>query len=703
MDFEALNRLRVAVRTLGSLHVPSLLAYYDPKVHGFSHLTPTGTGELTRFSVASSATCMVSLLVAGRWGEFERAVKGSNGASASGGSASELTAFLDNVLQREPAELTSAGLKPGNAFTLAFTLEAVKIASRERALWKPALPDQYAGKISEWIRKASDLLIGNLLSTRESEPKAANTWAESGSAHLHGLRPTTFLTQLVIRALRTPPARELGDHLSTAVTHWGWLQLLEEFALLTTGRRGADPLALAYAIILFATCKQSSKLSLDETRIIEKTLSAFFSAQLEDGGWQRSSPLHFYPEVGNAYCFDYEVLTQLLQCQGLKEHTLQYVENLEKAFQYVASSSLPVGESGKSWSSGHHPHLPEAESWSTASVYHFAHALDRLVAEAIRVEVFKYLSAPYSAPRDAALSNVEGARLFKERFVDSSIRLDNATESLSKAILERFLQPLAAERNNVANGKGFSKTTAISGILFGPPGTSKTQLANLVATYLGWPLLPIDPSHLVREGLDSLQAESNHVFAMLAALEQTVVFLDEFDELMRERTSVRAGMTSRFLTTAMLPKLTSISESRRVVFLLATNHVSQFDFAIRRPGRFDIVAQVMPPTWVAKQGHAKWSEASARIKLFLDTTTSTPVVGKGKETLAWPDLLERFTFQEFDSIAKRTRSEMTDAELQSLLEGAWEKATLNQEFQDGTKRSSWQEQCATDERLNRFL
>jgi len=479
--------------------------------------------------------------------------------------------------------------------------------------------------------------------------------------------------------------------------------LLEEYALLTTGRRGADPLALAYAIILFATCKQNSKISLDEVRIIEKTLSAFFSAQLDDGGWQRSSPLHFYPEVGNAYCFDYEVLTQLLQCHGLKEHTLQYVENLEKAFRYAENRYLPVGELGKSWSSGHHPHLPEAESWSTASVYHFAHALDRLVAEAIRVEVFKYLAAPYSAPRDAALSNEDGAKVFREKFVDSNIKLDGTTESLSKVFLERFLQPLAGERSDVANGKGFSKTTAISGILFGPPGTSKTQLATLIATYLGWPLLSIDPSHLVREGLDSLQAESNHVFAMIAALEQTVVFLDEFDELMRERTSVRAGMMSRFLTTAMLPKLTSISESRRVVFLLATNHVSEFDFAIRRPGRFDIVAQVMPPTWVAKQGLAKWIAASARIKTFIQNATTPPLVGTGKPPLTWPDVLDRLTFQEFDSMAKRIRPTMTNPEIESLLNGAWEKATLNQEFLEGSRRSSWQEQCAKDERLNRFL
>ena len=161
--------------------------------------------------------------------------------------------------------------------------------------------------------------------------------------------------------------------------------------------------------------------------------------------------------------------------------------------------------------------------------------------------------------------------------------------------------PIAQHAGEVENGRDLPSGVPISAVFFGPPGTSKTQLAKHIAVFIGWPLLGVDPSHLVRRGLDQVQAETNTLFSMLADLERVVVFLDEFDEMVRERAAERSEVLSRFLTTAMLPKLTQIYDRRRIVFIMATNHIEQFDFAIRRPGRFDLLLQVMPPTLQAKR------------------------------------------------------------------------------------------------------
>ena len=88
------------------------------------------------------------------------------------------------------------------------------------------------------------------------------------------------------------------------------------------------------------------------------------------------------------------------------------------------------------------------------------------------------------------------------------------------------------------------------------------------------------------------------------------MLLDEFDELVRER-EVAGEYQSRFLTTAMLPKLQGLSNRRRLVYLIATNHPEQFDAAIRRPGRFDMVLPVMPPTLGAKR--AKWGSPDVAV------------------------------------------------------------------------------------------
>jgi SpoVK/Ycf46/Vps4 family AAA+-type ATPase len=112
-------------------------------------------------------------------------------------------------------------------------------------------------------------------------------------------------------------------------------------------------------------------------------------------------------------------------------------------------------------------------------------------------------------------------------------------------------------------------------------------------------VLSVDPSYLVQDGLEHLYARANRLFSMLAIAEQIVVLLDEFDEMGRERT-VAPDVLSRFITTSMLPKLAAINDERKIVFLLATNYVSQFDAAFSRGGRFDMLLQIMPPTAEAR-------------------------------------------------------------------------------------------------------
>ena len=194
----------------------------------------------------------------------------------------------------------------------------------------------------------------------------------------------------------------------------------------------------------------------------------------------------------------------------------------------------------------------------------------------------------------------------------------------------------------------------MSAILFGPPGTSKTQLAKHISTFLGWPLLSVDPSYLVQDGLDNLYARANHLFSMFAMVEEIVVFLDEFDEMGRDRAQTQE-LLSRLITTSMLPKLAAINEERKIVFLLATNYVSNFDAAFSRGGRFDIVLQVMPPTTNAKVAFPEWSSiltaALAEVKVrkvaeakecledltYLETQQLVFVLGKSPE-----DVFEEF-------------------------------------------------------------
>ena len=194
---------------------------------------------------------------------------------------------------------------------------------------------------------------------------------------------------------------------------------------------------------------------------------------------------------------------------------------------------------------------------------------------------------------------------FAEHFLDSSLEL-RGKQSLRDFLWTEFVEPLAREADNIGAGRQFKKGTPRSAIFFGPPGTSKTELSKKIAKFIGWPFLVVDPSLLLRNGMDGIQAEANTIFRMLEETERVLVLFDEFDEFVRERGSSDAEQFSRLLTTAMLPKLASIHKRATLVFIIATNNIRQFDIAIQRPGRFDRVVQIMPPTFEEKMTKTNW-------------------------------------------------------------------------------------------------
>jgi SpoVK/Ycf46/Vps4 family AAA+-type ATPase len=208
----------------------------------------------------------------------------------------------------------------------------------------------------------------------------------------------------------------------------------------------------------------------------------------------------------------------------------------------------------------------------------------------------------------------------------------------------------------------------------------------LIHDAVGWPLLPLNPSHLTRRGLDNVHAEADRLFGKLELCDQVILLLDEFDELVRER-EVAGEFESRFLTTAMLPKLAALSRRRRLVYLLVTNHIEQFDAAIRRPGRFDVILPVMPPSTQEKL--AKWpalEDAVARL-------------GDGAERLSRADaevVVGDLTFDEAKELERRLDGKADRDEIARTIEGVGATATVRQPLSD-KDGNDWRARIAAEE------
>jgi hypothetical protein len=619
-QFSELRRVRSLTAGFLGIAQVSLENYFDAVSGGFFHRLDENA-DPGDFSKASTATAVSFLVDCGRW--------------QTGPWVERETGLAAAILA---APWSSAGLDEGNAFTVSYMLEALADLADVGADF-----DQQHDRIGAALDDLAKLLRGN------------------GGISISGFPPSAYLTQLASRALSR--WEMFNDDVRATVLDWAKSYLNAELVIIEASAKDADPLELAYAIVLIGTL--SGDMVPAQREVLRFALTEFFDTQLSDGTWPRGRPIFYYPNVGNAYCYEYEVLVQVLGVEALMPYLHEHVGGLLAAADAVSSQKFPLRK-GYGWSSGHHRHFRFPESWSSASVLHFCHRLNRYLAGETRLEIFEHVDA-------AMVAAPPTGPLLPPAFLDSHFQFKGVALSLKETIESSLLKPITDHAADVRRGLPLPKSVPSSAIFFGPPGTSKTQLAKLIASAVGWPLLVVDPSHLLRNGSENLHSEMYLLFRMLTATEQLVVLFDEFDELVRVRQDEETP-ESRFLTTAMLPRLQELSNERRVVFLFATNHVEVFDPAIRRPGRFDLIVPVMPPTASEKLRH--WP----KVAKHLDGIDA-------QDDLGIRALIDKLTFDEFASIAEHLMGETTKDGVKRRCEEAAQAGTL-QSF--AVKEKPWE-------------
>jgi len=139
-----------------------------------------------------------------------------------------------------------------------------------------------------------------------------------------------------------------------------------------------------------------------------------------------------------------------------------------------------------------------------------------------------------------------------------------------------------------------------SAILFGPPGTAKTTIAESVAVSLDRPFVEIGVSDFLMGGLDGVFARSRQIFSDLSKLDRAVILLDEVEGVFANREADGRNLLQKFLTSALLPPLKKLREGGTNIIFIATNHIREFDKAAKRPGRVDLILPVGPPSGRAR-------------------------------------------------------------------------------------------------------
>jgi hypothetical protein len=440
--------------------------------------------------------------------------------------------------------------------------------------------------------------------------------------------PNAFLTYWALRAVQVLELDDEDDRHRKASTNL-WLRAVigRELALHRAGSRVADPQQLAWAIA--ALVAQSATPLADHSDgtgvLLEAGLDAFFEQQGPTGTWDTGRPLFHYLEAGNAYCYIYETLAELLALAldrdlpasaELRRHLRSHLPGLLLARRHLLDTARPLGDPRhglRGWSSGHHPHRTSPESWATATAFRFLQGLRRLVGLEVRHQAEVLLQA--RRPKHDGETLAARGRTW-----------DAGHGEAGRILTVGLVDPIVA--NNVEAGSYLDpdlpripSKTPRSAILFGPPGTGKTTLAEGVAGALGWSFVEVTSADFLSTGSDRVSARADEIFRQLMELDQTVVLFDEVDELIRRRSGPNE-MAGRFFTTTMLPRLSRLWDGGRTVFFLNTNGIHHVDAAVRRSQRFDAAILVMPPSYEAKLDllpeHAKSHFDKARVEGMLD-------------------------------------------------------------------------------------
>lgn len=154
-------------------------------------------------------------------------------------------------------------------------------------------------------------------------------------------------------------------------------------------------------------------------------------------------------------------------------------------------------------------------------------------------------------------------------------------------VLEPFINKDETENWGVQKPAGI--------ILYGPPGSGKIFWANKIAEITKYEFKEVKQHYLGVTFVDGNRQNFNHFLINTIKEDNVLLFLEDFDEIMQNRTTAESVNSEDEETKEIVLHYINKFEQEGVLMVGSANFLEGIDPEILAPGRFDVLIPIFPP------------------------------------------------------------------------------------------------------------